>query len=506
VESLGLLLDGFQIALRPLNLVLALAGVFTGTVVGMLPGIGPINAIAILIPITFASGLPPESSLILLAGVYYGSQYGNSISTILLNVPGTASAVVTALDGHALTRKGKGGPALAMSAVASFVGGTLAIFGLVLFAPLLSRWAIRFGPAEYFTLMVFAFSALSSLAGRSVGKAMVATGIGLFLASVGLDPNSAVPRFTFGQLKLFDGMDFVVVTIGLFAVSEVLQVAEDEAGGIPGAGDLGRVMVKGHEILASAWTMVRSSVVGFLVGVLPGAGGTIASFLAYSTEQRLVDRAGTFGKGDLRGVAAPEAANNAAATGAMIPMLTLGVPGSGTTAVLLGALLGMNVTPGPLLIAQRPEVFWGLAASMYVGNVLLLVLNLPLVGLFVRVLTIPRWLLLPGIAALSFVAVYAVNQSAFDLVLMTVFGVAGYLMRKLGIPLAPVILGLVLGPLMEKNLRRALALSGGDWSVLVSSPVAVALWILAAASLLLPPLLARLPLARRARPSGAEAD
>ncbi len=506
MDSLHLLLDGFRVALTPLNLLLALAGVLTGTTVGMLPGIGPINAIAILIPITFASGLPPESALILLAGVYYGSQYGNSISTILLNVPGTASAVVTALDGYALTSKGKGGPALAISAIASFVGGTLAIFGLIFFAPLLSRWAIRFGPAEYFALMVFAFSALSSLAGKSTAKALVATGIGLFLASVGLDPNSAVPRFTFGQLRLLDGMDFVVVTIGLFAVSEVLQGLEGPQSGQDKPRALGRVMVRGRELLDSAWTMVRSSVVGFLVGVLPGAGGTIASFLAYSTEQRLVDRTGTFGTGDLRGVAAPESANNAAAAGAMIPMLTLGVPGSGTTAVLLGALLGMNVTPGPLLIEQRPEVFWGLAASMYVGNLLLLVLNLPLVGMFVRVLTIPRWLLLPGIAALSFVAVYAVNQSAFDLVLVTLFGVAGYLMRKLGIPLAPVILGLVLGPLMEKNLRRALSLSGGDWTVLASSPAAITLWGLAAASLLLPPFLARLPAVRRARPSVAEAD
>lgn len=491
MDALTHLLGGFAIAFQPLNLALAFVGVFVGTFVGMLPGIGPINAIAILIPITFAAGVPPESALILLAGIYYGSQYGNSISTILLNVPGTASAVVTALDGNAMTRKGRGGPALAMAAIASFFGGTVSILGLVLFAPLLAEWAIRFGPAEYFALMVFAFAALSSLAGGSLVRGLAATAFGLLLATVGLDPNSAIPRFTFGQIKLLDGMDFVVVTIGLFAVSEVLQLLEDTERGRGAMASFGRVMITMKEFTTSLGTMIRGSVLGFLVGVLPGAGGTIASFLAYSTEQRISDRDGTFGTGDIRGVAAPESANNAAANGAMIPLLTLGVPGSGTTAVLLGALLGLGITPGPLLITEEPDLFWGLAASMYVGNVFLLLLNLPLVGVFVRALTLPRWFLLPGVAALSFVAVYAVNQSAFDLALMTGFGVVGWLMRKTGFPLAPVILGLVLGPLMEKSLRRAMALSGGEWSVLFGSPIAVALWVLAAASLVLPPLLAR---------------
>lgn len=486
MEAFGLLLSGFAVAFQPLNLGLALGGVVVGTVVGMLPGIGPINAIAMLIPLLFAVGLPPESSLILLSGIYYGSQYGNSISTILLNVPGTASAVVTAIDGHQMTKQGRGGEALALSAVASFVGGTLSIFGLVFLAPALSRWAIRFGPAEYFALMVFAFSALSSVSGKSVPRALAATGLGLFLATIGMDPNSAVPRYTFGQLRLFDGLDFVVVTIGLFAVSEVLLVLEQTEWGGDAAAKYGKVTVKVQALLASWWTMVRGSVVGFLTGVLPGAGGTIAAFLSYSVEEKLAGEDNRFGRGDARGVAGPESANNAATTGAMIPLFTLGIPGSGTTAVLLGALLGLGLTPGPLLIERNPEVFWGLAASMYVGNVFLLLLNLPLVGLFVRVLRLPRWVLMPGVAALSFVAVYAVNQSAFDLILMTVFGLLGYGMRKGGFPLAPVILGLVLGPLMEKNLRRALALSGGDWAVMFSSPLAVTLWILALAALLGP--------------------
>ena len=506
MEALAQLLGGFAVALQPFNLAVAFLGVLIGTVVGMLPGIGPINAIAVLIPITFASGMPPESALILLAGIYYGSQFGNSISTILLNVPGTASAVVTALDGHAMTKLGRAGPALAMSAIASFVGGTLSVFGLVLFAPALASWAIRFGPAEYVALMIFAFSALSSLTGGSVPKALLATAMGLFLATVGIDPHSAVPRFTFGQLKLLDGMDFVVVTVGLFAVSEVLQVLEETELGQAAVAPFGRVRIRMQELVSTAWTTIRGSVIGFFIGVLPGAGGTIASFVAYATEQRLVDREGTFGKGDIRGVAAPEAANNAAATGAMIPMLTLGVPGSGTTAVLLGALIGLNITPGPLLIQNNPEVFWGLAASMYIGNAFLLLLNLPLVGIFVKVLTVPRWFLLPAVAALSFVAVYAVNQSSFDLLLMAGFGLLGYFLRKLRIPLAPIILGLVLGPLVEKNLRRALALSGGDWGVLFSSPLAIGLWAVAVLSLLLPLLLSRAANARGAIASTSEPD
>ena len=339
--------------------MLALGGVGVGTFVGMLPGIGPINAIAILIPVTFASGMPPESALILLVGIYYGSQYGNSISTILLNVPGTASAVVTAIDGHAMTRDGRGGRALAVSAVSSFVGGTLSIFGLVLFAPLLSAWAIRFGPAEYFALMIFAFSALSSFAGGSLVRALASTAFGLWLATVGLDPNSAIPRYTFGQIQLLDGMDFVVVTIGLFAVSEVFHLLGEATAGQKAAAVSGRVAISIREIAGSGWTMIRGSAIGFLVGVLPGAGGTIASFLAYSTEERLAGSTGRFGRGDERGVAAPEAANNAAANGALIPLLTLGVPGSGTTAVLLGALLGLGVTPGPLLLQEQPDLFWG---------------------------------------------------------------------------------------------------------------------------------------------------
>lgn len=483
------LLGGFQVALQPVNIGLALGGVFVGTVVGMLPGIGPINAIALLIPVIFSAGLAPESALILLAGVYYGSQYGNSISTILLNIPGTASAVVTAIDGHAMTKKGRAGEALAASAVASFVGGTLSILGLVILAPVLSRWAIKFGPAEYFALMVFAFSVLTSLSGGSLYKGLAATGLGLLLATVGMDPNSAVPRFTFGQMRLLDGLDFVVVTIGLFAVSEIFLSLSEPAEEQEPEPTFPRAGIKLRTLLLSSWSMIRGSLAGFFVGVLPGAGGTIASFVAYGIEEKVSGKGGQFGEGDVRGVAAPESANNAAATGAMIPLLTLGIPGSASTAVLLGALLGLNITPGPFLIERSPEVFWGLAASMYVGNLFLLLLNLPLVGIFVRILALPRFVLMPVVTGLSVVAVYAVNQSPFDLVLMLLFGWVGFLMRRGGYPLAPIVLGLVLGPLMEKNLRRSLALSGGDLSVVFSSPIAVAFWMLAIAGLVGPSLL-----------------
>lgn len=486
MEVFQLLGDGFQVALQPTNLLLAFLGVLLGTIIGMLPGVGPINTIAILIPITFALKLEPASAMIMFAGIYYGSQYGNSISSILLNVPGTASAVVTSLDGYPMAQQGRAGPALAMSAIASFIGGSISIFFLIFFAPLLSQWAINFGPAEYFVLMVFAFSTLSSLTGNNVFKGMVAALIGLILSTIGLDPQGTATRYTFGRLNLIDGMDFVVVAIGFFAISEVLQMLTEAKSETKAETSVGRVFVSMKEFTSSFWTMIRSSVSGFLIGALPGAGSTIASFVAYTTEKQIVDREDGFGKGDIRGVAAPESSNNSASVGAFIPMLTLGVPGSGTTAVMLAALLSLGVTPGPLLIENNPEVFWGLAASMYIGNIFLIVLNLPLVGLFARILLVPRWILMPLVATLSFVGVYAVNNNPFDLLLMTAFGVLGFFMRKLGFPLAPVILGLVLGELMETNLRRAMVYSQGSWSILFESPITIILWVLTAISLIAP--------------------
>lgn len=502
MEVLQLLGDGFAVALQPTNIVLAFIGVLLGTIIGMLPGVGPINAIAILIPITFALNLDPAGAMIMFAGIYYGSQYGNSISSILLNVPGTAASVVTTLDGYPMAQQGRAGPALAMSAIASFIGGTLSIFFLAFFAPLLSRWAIDFGPAEYFVLMVFAFSTLSSLTGKNVFKGMVAAIFGLMLSTVGIDPQGTATRFTFGQLNLLDGMDFVVVAIGFFAISEVLQMLSQTGEAQEVKTKVGRVFISMKEFTSSIWTIIRSSVSGFLIGALPGAGSTIASFVAYTTEKQIVDTDDTFGTGDIRGVAAPESSNNSASVGAFIPMLTLGVPGSGTTAVMLAALLSLGITPGPLLIENNPEIFWGLAASMYIGNIFLIVLNLPLVALFARILLVPRWVLMPLVATLSFIGVYAVNNNPFDLLLMTAFGFIGFFMRKLGFPLAPVILGLVLGELMEVNLRRAMIYSQGDWGVLFSSPITISLWVLTVISLVVPVTIRRA--ARRRR--GAELE
>ena len=493
METLHLLIDGFTVALTMFNIFIAFTGVFTGTLVGMLPGIGPVNAIVVLIPLTFALGLPVESTLIMFAGIYYGSQYGNSISAILLNVPGTSSAVVTALEGHKMTLKGRSGPALAMSAIASCFGGTISVVALMLFAPLLAQWAIRFGPAEYFALMVFAFSTLSSLTGDNIVKGFIATIIGLMLSTVGFDPIGGVDRFTFGVLKLLDGVDFVVVVIGFFAVNEIFLQLREKSEEKKLIKEISRVMITLKEFVGSFWTMVRGSVIGFFVGVLPGSGGTLASFMAYTTEKRLIDPDGKYmGKGDIRGVAAPESANNAAANGALVPLLTLGVPGSETTAVMLGALLGMNIIPGPLFISQNSTVFWGLIASMYAGNLMLLFLNLPLVGIFIRVLQVPVWFLMPAVIGLSFVAVYAISNTAFDILLMAGFGVMGYLLKKTGFPLASVILGLILGPLVENNLRRAMSLSGGEWTYLFSSPICIGFYVAAFASLFLPMLLKRI--------------
>jgi len=491
MEVLEQLQLGFSIALQPQNLALAFVGVFLGTIIGMLPGVGPVNTIAILIPITFVLNLSPASSIIMFAGIYYGSQYGNSISSILLNVPGTSSAVVTALDGYPMSQQGRAGPALAISAIASFIGGTLSIFFLIFFAPILSQWAIDFGPAEYVVLMLFGFASIASLTGNNVFKGLIAAVFGLILATVGLDPQGTTWRFTFGFMNLLDGLDFVVIAIGFFAISEVLHMLteKDEEGQVQTS--VGRVFVTMEEFLGSFWTIIRSSISGFVIGSLPGAGTTIASFVAYTTEKQLLDKDGTFGKGDIRGVAAPESSNNSASIGAFIPMLTLGVPGSGTTAVMLAALMSLNVTPGPLLIQNEPEVFWGLVASMYIGNLILLLLNLPLVGLFARVLLVPKWVLMPAVGLLSVVGVYAVNNNPFDLFLMALFGLIGYFMRKLDFPLAPVILALILGWLLEDNLRKALIYSDGDWTTLFASPITLVLWGLTALSLFAPVIINR---------------
>lgn len=493
------LIDGFGVALTPLNLGLAFLGALLGTLFGALPGIGPINGIAILMPLAYTLGLPAESSLILLAAVYTGAEYGGRMSSILLNVPGDAGAVMTTLDGYPLAQKGLAGPALGLSAVSSFVGATIAIIGLTLFAPLLANVAVMFGPAEFFALMIFAFSSMSVMMGKDPIKTAIGAVLGVLIGTVGIDSGSGVLRYTFGMPELYDGIDFVVMIIGLFAISEILLMLEnahstDKDDELP---PLGRVFVSLKEVLACKGAIIRSGLIGFIIGVLPGTGASVAGAVSYTTEKRLSDKDNTFGTGDMRGLAAPESANNAAAVGSFVPMLTLGIPGSGTTAVLLGALMLYNITPGPLMFTERPEVAGGLIASLYIGNIVLLMLNLPLAGVFARVLTIPRWVLVPAIAILAFVGVYQLHSDLFAIYLMLVIGVFGYLLRKLGFSLAPVILGYVLGGLMEQNLRRALSISGGDVGILWQSGISLGLWVAAVLLLVLPWLIPKLLAGRK---------
>ena len=489
MDNLTSLWQGFAVAATPINLLMALVGSFVGTVVGALPGLGPINGVAILLPIAFALKLPATSALILLAAVYLGCEYGGRISAILINIPGDAGALMTTLDGYPMAKRGEAGVALSISAWSSFVASVIGTVGMVLFAPALAHWALAFGPAEYFALMVFAIACLAGMVGESPVKTLLACVIGLALATVGVDANSGVYRFTFGDLHLADGIQFVVVVIGLFSVSEILLMLEQTHTGGEVLKASGRKWFNLQEAMYTWWGTIRSSVIGFVIGVLPGAGASIASAVTYMIEKNLTDTEGTFGKGDIRGVAAPEAANNSAANGAFIPMLTLGVPGSGTTAVMMGALTLYNITPGPMLFKEQPDLVWGLIASMFIGNVMLLMMNIPMVGLFARMLTVPNWFLVPAIAAISFVGVYAIHATTFDLVLMTGLGVFGYFLRKLDFPMAPLILGFVLGDMMEQNLRRALAISDGDVHILYGSGITIGLWIAAVVMLVVPLLL-----------------
>ncbi|MFV0387060.1 tripartite tricarboxylate transporter permease [Paracoccus sp. (in: a-proteobacteria)] len=502
-EVLNGLATGFSVALSPVNLLLVIAGCFFGTLIGALPGIGPINGVAILLPIAYSLGLPPESALILLAGIYYGAEYGGRISSILLNVPGDAGAVITTLDGHPMAMKGEAGRALSLSAVASFIGGTVAVVLMSLFGPILAEFGVGFQPSDYVALMVFAFATLASLVGSNPVKTLVAALLGLMLATVGVDANTGVNRYTFGIPDLLAGIDFLIVVIGLFGMAELFHLVESQARGALRAIPVDRSFVRWADIAATKWTLVRCSLVGFIVGVLPGTGASVASAVTYGMEKRIAapdDK--MFGHGDPRGLAAPETANNASAGGAMVPMLTLGIPGSGTTAILLGALLMFNITPGPLLFQQKPEIAWGLIASMYIGNIALLLINLPLVGLFARLLTIPQHYLTPLIAILAFIGIYTIVGNPFDLLLITALGIVGWVLRKLDFSLAPVILGFVLGSLFENNLRRALSISGGDWGILLSTTESWVLYLLTVQVVVIPLWLSR----RRARRAAVADD
>jgi putative tricarboxylic transport membrane protein len=479
MDILSNLAMGFSIVLTPWTLALAVIGCFIGTMVGTLPGLGPANGVAILIPISFTLGLDAVSALVLLTSVYYGAMYGGRISSILLNIPGDEPAMMTTLDGYPMARQGRAGDALVVSGVASFVGAFVATIGLMLMAPMLARVAFHFGPAEYFALYMLAFCTLGGVGSNNQAKAALSAGIGLGIAMIGLDKVTGMPRFTFGELHLMDGVDFLVAIVGLFAISEMFLFIESKGKESAIGVKLGKIAIPWKDIVATKGAMARGTVIGFIAGVLPGAGASLGSFLAYIMEKSVASDKNSFGKGNPKGVAAPEAGNNAAAGGALIPMLTLGVPGSGTTAVLLALLLTLNVTPGPLLFAERPEIVWSLIAALLIANVVLLVMNVPLVKIFVQVLSVPGYVLLPGITMIAFVGIYSLTGSSFDMLLMVAFGVLGYIMRKLAIPTVPVILGILLGNHMEDSLRRAMVLSDGDWTFLLSSNISKGLWLAA---------------------------
>jgi len=495
MSTIDFLLNGFAVAFQWQNILFAFVGVVIGTAVGVLPGIGPMSGVALLIPVTatLTSGLPTEaaaaSSIILLAGVYYGAMYGGSTTSILLNTPGESSSVVTTLDGYQMAKQGRAGAALSIAAIGSFAAGIVSLIGLVLLAEPLSNVAIKFGPAEYFSLMLLGLCAVSGLAGKSMTKALIMTVFGLLLGTIGIDAVSGIARFTYDMPILYSGLEFLTIAVGLFALGEVFKTIlerDKEDGAIA---KIDRVLPTKQDLKDSAVPIVRGSLLGFFIGVLPGAGATLASFFSYIAEKKFSKHPEKFGKGAIEGVAGPESANNAASGGAMIPLLTLGIPGSGTTAILMGALIMYNIQPGPLLFDDHPEVAWGLIASMFIGNLMLLVLNMPLVKVFAKIIQTPKKYLLPIIIAISFFGVYAVQYTTFDLFLLLACGVIGYLLSKNDYPVAPLVLALVLGPMIENNMRRALTISNGDFSIFVSKPLSLAFIIVAVLWLIIPLLM-----------------
>ncbi len=491
MDILSNLALGFSIALSPWTLMLALIGCFVGTIIGALPGLGPSNGVALLIPISFSMGLDAISALVLLTSVYYGAMYGGRISSILLNIPGDEPAMMTTLDGYPMAKQGRAGDALVISGVASFYGALLATIGLMFLAPMLSRVAFQFGPAEYFALYMLAFCTLGGVGSNNQAKAAMAAAIGLGIAMIGLDKTTGMPRFTFGELHLMDGIDFLVAIVGLFAVAEVFHFIESHGKNSAIGVKLGKITIPWRDLKTTQGAMARGTGIGFVAGILPGAGASLGSFLAYMAEKSVSKNRANFGKGAPEGVAAPEAGNNAAAGGALIPMLTLGVPGSGTTAVLLALLLTLNITPGPLLFTEQPHVVWSLIAALLIANVMLLILNVPMVKVFVKILSVPSWVLLPGVTMVAFVGIYSLTGSSFDMMLMVAFGLLGWICRKLDIPTVPIILGILLGNAMEDNLRRAMVLSNGDWTYLFQSGISIGLWTAAVLGFVAPMFLRR---------------
>ena len=475
---------GLQTALQPINLFYCFMGVFLGTLVGVLPGLGPAAAIAMLLPSTFHA--PPTSGIIMLAGIWYGVMFGGSRTSILVNVPGEATSIMTCLDGYPMAIQGRAGPALGMAAFASFIGGTIAILALTFTGPVLARTALAFGPAEYFGLMIMGITVLSFLSSGSMLKCLMMAAVGIILGGVGMDIITGSYRFTFGFMYLRDGVPLVAVVMGLFGISEVIRDLESEVRGAVIETKIRNLLPTLKDWAASKWAIVRGTVIGFFLGIIPGGGAIVATFAAYAVEKKVSKHPERFGHGAIEGVAAPEAANNAAAAGSFIPLLTLGIPPNPVMAILLGALMIHGLQPGPLLLRDAPEVFWGTVMSMYIGSIMLTILNLPLIGLWVKVLKVPYFLLYPLILIFCLIGSYSVNNNVNDMMTMLIFGVLGYLLKKFGFDAAPLVLALVLGPMLEESFRQALITSHGSFMIFVEKPIALTFLIAAAVFLLIP--------------------
>ena len=478
------LISGLSVVLQPTHLAYCFIGVFIGTLVGVLPGIGPVGTMAILLPVTF--GISPTASIIMLAGIYYGAMYGGSTTSILINLPGEAASVVTTLDGYQMALQGRAGPALGMAAFCSFIAGTLGVIGLQVIALPLVSVALRFGPPEYFSLMILVFVLLPYLSQRSMLKALMMATVGILVGTMGLDPVTAKARFTFDIPELFDGVGLAPLAMGLFGISEILLNVEKTIRREVYKTDLRNLLPTVKDWVQSSGAILRGTAIGFLVGALPGPGATVASFLSYAVEKRVSKNPQKFGRGAIEGVAGPEASNNSAAAGAMVPLLTMGIPGSLGAAMLLGALMIHGITPGPLLVKQHPDLFWGVIASMYVGNVLLLIINLPLIGLWVRLLRVPYAILFPLILLVCLIGSYALDKSTVDMSIMLFFGVLGYLMRKFRYEAATLILAFVLTPMFESALRQSLILSNGSFGIFFLRPISSGCLILAGLLLITP--------------------
>lgn len=492
----GSFAEGFSTAIQFENLIFIVIGGLLGTIVGMLPGLGPATAVAVLIPVTF--GMEPTSALILLGAIYYGAMYGGSRSSILINTPGDGSAIAATFDGYPMTRKGQAGQALTLATLASLVGGFVAMIGFVFLAQPLAQFALKFGPAEYFFLLLFTLSAVVSLSKGNMLKGFISMFLGLLITTIGIDSQSGVYRFTFGVPHLSEGVDFLVVIIGIYAVGEVLYnilLLKDDSYRIKE--DVGSKWITKEQFKRSFWPTLRQSPVGFLIGILPGAGGSIASMISYSTEQQLSKKSDEFGKGAPEGLAAPESSNNAAAVGAFIPLLTMGIPGSGTTAVILGALIMLGLQPGPMLFQNQPEVVWTFVNSLFIGNIALVIMNILLIGFLIKILKTPANILYPIILLLAFIGTYTLGYSTIDFFILMIFGVIGLFMKILNIPSAPLILAVIIGNQLEQNFRMASVSYDSVFGMMTASPIAIFFVIITVLSVFLPMLLNRLARVKR---------